>query len=467
MATGKHLAFERWKTAVGFPPEFPRLGTIAFDGETDDSRLYSPKELDAQRRDVIERLPRGDLRVVVPVGHGATTTARWVVRQVERDCLRMRVIPVLVSLDDLLDEGEAWKVLHKMVEEESAPLVPPPPPAEGMTSSAVHIELPNGLKKTVRRGRVKEAMAFANRLSEAALDRVDPQVELDDAIHAAVVRSLVNNHWERVIGNYRYASLIGADESDDESRRQRTAELLPVVSPLAGTPVDWETVREMSPQLADPAALADVLAGDGIQVSVNLDLSPTRYGRLTVRTADQPELSYDVETDWFLKFLVERFLTHLKNQDDVGIGLFASWNGKERNVVSVTHYLSKGAEESFQRFYSSADTVVNTTTFDPLDVFAIVAAHYSLDRTNRDRPELVSAVINTGVIERAAQSDRFALTSMVHQLDDILKSWGSFTYHAQWPQFRNLPDRMQKLEEDLKLVTGRVETLESRRGDGR
>lgn len=433
---------------------------LDFTGDREDSRLYSPEGLVLKRNLLLDRLQGGPLRVVVPVGHGATTLARWVVKRVEQDCLRMRMIPVLVSLDDLLDNDHALAKLEEIHESSSGVVLLPPPVVPDYTQSSPYIQLAKDMRPLARRKRIKEAMVHVDEITRAALDHVLPQAVLDDAIHAAVVRSLVTHPWERVIGDYRYGTLIGAAETDGASLRKRRGELQPIADPAAGS-IDWGALSVMSKILGDRGELAQVLSKNRIQVVVNLDLSCTHYGRLTVREAERGA-SHDIETNWFKAFAVERFLTHLKDQDDQTGDLMSTWKAAGDSVVSVTEFLSAGTNAAFQALYATAHGTMETTAFDPLDVFAVVAAHYPQKRTNSDRPELVSAVMSTGVIEGVARSPLLALTSMVHELEDVLTSWDSFTYHAQWPEFRDLPEQVQALEEKVVGMSQRIETVEQR-----
>jgi hypothetical protein len=278
----------------------------------------------------------------------------------------------------------------------------------------------------------------------------------------------VVNQWERVIGDYRYASLLGAQSSDTQALQARREQLLPLVRPLGSAPIDWSTLGELSPHLADREAVIDVLQKNGISVAVNLDLSCTRFGRFAVRDDNDIQQSRDVETSWFRTFVVERFLVHFKSQHDDGVGFFGGVAGE--GVVRVTQYMSHGTADHFNSLYSTSATRLETYLFDPLDVFTIVASHYPLERTDRSKPELVSAVMGVGVIERVATASGLALTSMVQLLDDRLSSLDQVTYHLQLPEFRGLPDRVAQLSENLDRLTQRVDdverSVEDLRGDG-
>lgn len=456
-----NVPFERWKEAAGFPPEFPRLFTLDFAPGVDDARLYSPRELRAKRLELVQRLHRGELQVLVPIGHGATTIARWAVSHVERECLTMRLIPVLISLDDLVDEAAAWRAIEDLTGEGSK-LRPPPEPTPGLAGSCVYVVHPSSstMKNPARRKVEREADEAAGEISRAALDGIDSATVLDEGVHAAVARSLVTNRWERVIGEYRYASLLGADQSDAATLQSRRDQLLPLVRPMGRAPINWNTVGELSPQLADRAALVDVLRKNGIRVAVNLDLSCTRFGRFAVRDEKTIQQSRDLETQWFRAFVVERFLVHFKSQHDAEAGFFGGLAGE--GVVSVTQYFSQGTADYFDTLYNTSTTRLETIRFDPLDVFTIVASHYPIDRTDQTKPELVSSVMVPGVIERVATASGLALTSMVHLLDDRLTGMDRVTYHLQLPEFDGLPDRVDKLAVEVEKLTGRVEKVERR-----
>ena len=452
------------------PAEFPRLGVLNFGGDGEDSRLYSTKEISEHRTELLESLSRGRLRVVVPVGHGATTLARWVVQRVQRDCLRMKTIPVLISLDDLIDSAAALEQMAKVTGAADSVLKAPPPTTDGYMPSAPYVTLLADQGRVARKRVITDAAAQLDTVTRAALDHVDPRAVFDHAVHAAVVRTLVAGQWERVVGEYRYASLLGASDTDQASLRRRGALLLPVADRGAqpGGELDLEWLSDMSPTLADRGALADFLLKNRLDVVVNLDLSCTHFGRLSVRDVDT-ESSYDEETPWFRSFAMERFLTHIKDQDDLDSDLTSGWRLGADGVINVAEYVSAGINREFESMYQTSTTPIRATAFDPLDVFAVVAAHYPQDRTNQNRPELVSAVMSAGVIEGVARGSRMALTSMTARLEDELSQWESFTYHAQWPAFRNLPERVSTLEkqvEDLGTRLGGVQNDVTLLGQG-
>jgi hypothetical protein len=461
--SGERTAFDRWKVAVGFPPEFPLLKELRFDlGEVSSPAYYEPEDLRERRDKLLDQLLNGSLRVVAPPGHGTTTLARWVVRQVETDCLRMRTIPVLVSLDDLADHDAAQEATNRVTSRGALALVRRPArQIPGFSRSSVYVVIEKDTSKAVRRRRVNDALKVADEITQAAFAEVRARRVMDEMIHAAAARSLVEYRWERVIGNYRYAELVGAERTDESALRSRAADLQPLLRPGTGD-VDWKYIAERgAPMLADRAALAQFLAGNRLVLSVSLDLSPTAYGRLAVRELGDPATSRDLETPWFRDFVSERFLTQLKDRNDRSGGLTSSWMSQGADVLTIVPYLTHAIHDHFASTYQQAEDPLDIRAFDPLDVFAVVAAQYPPTATDRYRPELVSAVMAAGVIEYSAQSPNFALTSMLSELDDTLSEWDSFTYHAQWPQYRNLPDQVERLRATMDELEGRVKTLET------
>lgn len=459
------VQFSRWKKAVGLPEVFPRLGVLSFAPGVEDARLYSPAELDDKRTELVERLQGPALRVVVPLGHGATTLARWVVNQVEAECLQMRMIPLLVSLDDLVNHKAALETLTAIAKTEGSQFKEPSPYERTLTDSPLHITLPDlasvsgegddggrrePLTGRARKELVKRALAVADRVTQAALGHIEADGVLDRAVHAAVARSLVTARWDRVIGDYRYAAILDAPDSAAATITQRRRHLSELLFPMNDAPIEWDVVRAESPNLADKDRLAEFLRDNELRISVHLDLSCTRYGRLTVRDAGDPQGSYDQETPWFEQFVVQTFLARVKAMAEEGAGL-AAWDRGDGRVVRVVEYLSQNISSRFDKAFPSERSKVDTTAFDALDVFAVLAAQYPLEATDQRRPELVSAVITGGLIEEFVQ-DRMALTSMVRELEDFLNSEDNFTYHVQGRRYQRLPLEVDDLQTKVRVI---------------
>lgn len=464
LVTETNLPFDRWKNAVGLPPYFPRLKVLRFDGDLTEYP-YLPEELQTKRSELLQRLQGPALRVTVPLGHGATTLARWVTYRVGTDCLQMRMVPVLISLDDLVDHRAALAVLTDIASKEDSPFTAPGPLDLERTDSPLHISLPAGpkpLKGTARKRAMAPALDLANQVTEAALGGIDVDAVLDEATHAAVAWSLVEARWERVVGDYRYAALIGAEQTDPAAIATRVAELSLVLGPhTSGRPIDWEAVASFSPTLADADLLAEFMAENELKVCVNLDLSCTRYGRLTVRDLASPSSSADVETPRFKDIAVETFLSRIKDMSDSGETLLARWNRDGAKVVKVVPYLSPGLANHFQSLLRSSITEVDTAEFDELDVFAVLAAHYPLESTDQRRPELVSSVFTAGLMEEFVQR-KLALTSMARHLEDYLQDEKTFTYHIASRALRELPSTVDRLRGRMDNLTMRVRSLAAR-----
>lgn len=108
-------AFEHWIRAVGLPLQFPRLDAVDFapdQGEIDD-RFYFGQPHEELVEAAIQSLAQPALANLVPDGHGVTTLARYVYHRSAAEASLRSLIPVSLTLEDLLDEADVRELQDK------------------------------------------------------------------------------------------------------------------------------------------------------------------------------------------------------------------------------------------------------------------------------------------------------------------------------------------------------------------
>ena len=98
--------FARWKSAVGLPQSFPSLQLIDDADLLPENRLYLGLPHADAVEEILIRAPADLTFVQFASGHGCTTIARYVFRQLSQLAVRTRLMPVWLSLADV-DVSEA------------------------------------------------------------------------------------------------------------------------------------------------------------------------------------------------------------------------------------------------------------------------------------------------------------------------------------------------------------------------
>ena len=87
--------FKKWKTMVGLPASFPKLGAISPSELVE--RTYVRKE---KLRRILTGLKRESLLTILfNKGHGCTTFCRFLSSYLQENCTNMRMIPIEIKLD--------------------------------------------------------------------------------------------------------------------------------------------------------------------------------------------------------------------------------------------------------------------------------------------------------------------------------------------------------------------------------
>lgn len=111
-----------WKHTVGLPENFPRLNPLT-DQELDpESKLYIGPMHEEVVEEIFDKVSGPSNVMFVKPGHGCTTLFRYVFNSLQQECVRRRLIPVRLAIEDkppldTLDydfiESEALRELHE------------------------------------------------------------------------------------------------------------------------------------------------------------------------------------------------------------------------------------------------------------------------------------------------------------------------------------------------------------------
>ena len=134
-AGGDPKAFTLWREAVGFEEDFPKLCPLhepapardRFGRETptQDSVKFFLNQMHREKlMDIRESLAGRSLVVTTAPGHGATTLARFLYLEAEKDAVVRKAIPVLTSLE----EHAADRALHGARQDGVRPAIEDPHP---------------------------------------------------------------------------------------------------------------------------------------------------------------------------------------------------------------------------------------------------------------------------------------------------------------------------------------------------
>ncbi len=429
--------FGDWRIAVGFAREFPRLGplmhpwpernTLGQEQMTRDSRrFFLGKEQREVAREVYESL--GSSRVVrTAPGHGATTLARWVHDQAAQEAISRRMIPVLVSLEQIVDMS-----YEQLADGEKRFLV------EMHGSDA----LGRRCFESDREGdeeAIDDLIEGADERAATYFSRITPTLCADTIeayIRFAVVRSLATRPWERVFTRAQCRNLIGTSSGDPQAIEAQRMELGDVFEragdispPLKSSDDFWGGVASVSPSLAREdyhEILRDLNRWGRVRVSLMLDLSATPMGRQYLGREHGEHLTEPYMT------VLKHVNKALKNIEQGAAG------GPEPimpSLLDTTFFLSTPAWSAFSaEFQAQEDQVIDFPAYRPVDLFAILANHYPPESQQQagGRVEVLAAVLDSEFLElneRTAISTEMVL--LEQQLKHELSSREGIAYHLR------------------------------------
>jgi hypothetical protein len=309
--------FNHWKGVVGLPQSFPKLSILKDSELEPEIGFYQGVKHEPVIRSVLESVTNARIAVILDVGHGCTTLSRYILKKSVEDAVRTRTISVHLSVDDF------------------------------------------------------------------DVDVTDYGSIVFDRCRDAIVSSLVLAPWQRPLKRAIYASLIGAPGQTEEilePQRMRLASLLGLQlhrfdlgdGPIIVAPqreVEWDDVREVAPRLAvEPQELIyDISHGEGIEISLQIDLSSNRYKDDDNRYTDD---YYDV---------VARLSSAVKavhEQEAADLRRSAVKSDSSRSMLGIMLFTSDDGLEAFTAEWDQEFDRVEYPMYGPPDVFAILAYHY-------------------------------------------------------------------------------------------
>ncbi len=430
--------FGDWRIAVGFEREFPRLGplmhpwpernSLGQEQMTRDSmRFFLGKEQREVAREVYESL--GSSRVVrTAPGHGATTLARWVHDQAAQEAISRRMIPVLVSLEQII--GTSYE---QLADGEKRFLV------EQHGGDALGRRCFDTDRNDEEEEAIDDLIEAADERAATHFSRITPTIcaeTIEAYIRFAVVRSLATRPWERVFTRAQCRNLIGTASGDPQAIEAQRLELADVFEragdmspPLKSSDDFWNGVASVSPSLAREdyhEILRDLNSWGRVRVSLMLDLSATPMGRQYLGRE-------------YGEHLTEPYMTVLKHVNKALKNIEQSAAGGPEpimpSLLDTTFFLSRPAWSAFSaEFQAQEDQVIDFPAFRPVDLFAILANHYPPESQQHTggRVEVLAAVLDSEFLElneKTAISTEMVL--LEQQLKHELSSRDGIAYHLR------------------------------------
>jgi transcriptional regulator with XRE-family HTH domain len=323
--------FRQWKKAFGLPEYFPRLRPLSEDELEPDKTFYNRPEQDRLIEEIGDRASAPLVAVLISRGHGCSTLCSYIHKKTRRESVRRRLIPVQFNLDEL------------------------------------------------------------NIDAKIATDRspARPLGILEETMRREIVRCLVDDPWERVLGNRPYAALIGAGGfaytsagEFDYIRVQEHLRMLRAAVGEAGEVPNWDEVRHLSDKLAlgIDSLLAELSQTYQIRISLQVDMSS--------KVLYEDEDKYEV-----MALTLARAMKALYERD-------ARQPPTLPAVLNEMYLLSPEAYELLNATWARSYEVVEFPWYRQVDVFAILSYHYApRTKSGVQRSNALSAVIDSALLE--------------------------------------------------------------------
>lgn len=385
-------AFVHWVRAVGLPLQFPRLEAVEFghltaglQAEFDDG-FYFGQPHEELIEAAIQSLAQPSLANLVPDGHGITTLARYVYHRSAAAASLRSLIPVSLSLENLLLDEDLAKLSEKSTGNEDKKL-----PASGRYARLLSLAeaLPEDEGERENAARIAFNSITVSRIEDA----------LDAEIRRAILTSLVSEPWERIITRSVYADLIGAPTTATEQLEKRRRHLLGLLTNGGEADEVFTDTRLAGPWTAVMSELFDY----NVRLSLQFDLSPSPVGRYYL--ADEGEQLTTAYVDALLNFA-----SALKNIDQ----------RVTLPYMNRAYFLSGPAWTAFESHVSRRAERTEFPPYSQLDLFTILAVHFPRSTAGKkDRKDDLAAVLDSSLIEH---SDDRALSTMISDLSRRLRN---------------------------------------------
>ena len=449
---GDPKAFALWREAVGFEDGFPRLRALrepaprrdrfGHETPTRDSAKFFLNQMHREKlMDIRESLAGRSLVVTTAPGHGATTLARYLYLEAEKDAVVRKAIPVFTSLEDMLPEHDYTKLAQ------------------------MEFDLLSDLHSLSRRHFCADPEEVMEAADEAAAQlfgkltarRIAAQIESD--VRLAVVRSLVLSRWEHVLSKSLYRDLLGTSIATDEAFEARRAELAPIVKGPVGD-AQWELIASVAGQLGseDYQAIIRELNREGnVRIRLMLDLSATPMGRQYLGDSRKDVDEHGEYPAQPYVDALKAVTKAVKNVEERSAG------GPQPTLPSLldkAYFLNRQAWRQLDAdFTKQVDSVIDFPPYRAVDVFAMLAYHYPPSWDDHGgRVELLSAVLDSEFIEIG--EDTALSTEMVLlecQLRARLSDRKAVNYH-QRQRAPSDPD-VAALQADMTVLRKRMDEM--------
>jgi hypothetical protein len=399
LASAHGTPFGYWLQAQGLPLDFPRLWPIALDDVVDASDGQNGRTSDdffffgQTHVDLIESAIRSTLqpRVVnlIPEGHGASTIARYVYDRCDRIAAERCLIPVRVSLEDLLT-----------VEVESS------------DGEGVHRQRYGQLLRMARDAREN---GNHEEVAEEAFEDISADTlhdEFSRRIGDSIVESLLSEQWELATGRGFYAQLIGARSPSLEDLEHRRRQLRGVWSSLrdadgsvceVGLVEGLERTVEASPVVTLPwqELMEQLFDNFQIRLSLQVDLSPSPVGRYFAEERERYTYAYEEA--------IAEVSAVLKNiEEETG------------NYLRIALFMAPGARQIFENDVNKGLEELRFPQYSELDMFTILAVHFPRHTgSKKDRKDDLASVLDSRLLH---YENGKGLSTMIEDLRSRLLS---------------------------------------------
>ncbi len=430
LAQGEEL-FEDWRIAVGLGGGFPRLKSLMHPWaerdpldrprpNQDSRRFFLSEEQREVARVVYESL--GSSRAVrTAPGHGATTLARWVHEHASEEAVSRRMIPVLVSLEQLTDtayEELADAERHFLIQAYGR---------EALGRGRALNPDPDRLEALVENTDEQATAYFGHIGPGLCTETIEAQIRLE------IVRSLATQPWERVLSREQMQALFGNGNAEViEAQRRELAGALGRISVHEPPPPGfWAGVSNIAPSLgrANYLEILRSLNHRGrVRVCLMLDLSPTPMGRQYLGPSYGEHLAEPYTG------ALESMARALESIEQLATDQLGADPGSPA-ALGTTFFLSMPAWSTFSsEFKAEEHQAIDFPAFRPIDLFAILANHYPPEgqQQTRGRVEVLAAVLDSEFIdlnEKTAISTEMVV--LEQQLKHELSTQDGIAYHLR------------------------------------
>lgn len=409
-----------WLEAVGIGAEFPSLGELRCpapkkdeygrDLATEDSRRWFLNRPHLLAVNEIYKSLKSARAIVTRPGQGATTLARYLYMRAESDTLIRSSIPVLVSLEDLIDAPYAHlmrqgqeAITEALITSSNYPFPSTTHPTYSSESALIAADYyEDDIEELKDAADLRAATLFLG-INSATLKK-----HIEQSIESAVVRSLVTQPWELAMSRTIYRDILKAKSPQTNHLKDRRYELARFVSEELLNDGQKLLLARTAPRLVpdDIRTLVAELNKDcNVRISLILDLSATPVGRFYIGEDEGEHLTEPYRA------VLSRFAAAIKNIEQGGASQPAP---TLPSLLDKTFIMSEEAWIQFSQAEArQEDEVIRFPALRPIDVFAMLAHHYPTheDEWGR-RAEALAAVVDSRFVqitERRAISTEMAL----------------------------------------------------------